>query len=95
MIRRVGCFLVLGIFYCTKTVMVSLFFVSVLLAPDGGTYQPAFFDKTADSMSGVSIHGFCGLYAGFLGVFMLVLDENEDRGWRATLSTTSVIVSVS
>lgn len=43
-----------------------------------GTYQPAFFERMADSMSGVSIHGFWGLYAGF------VLFVDEDRGFRAT-----------
>lgn len=52
---------------------------------DRGTYQPAFFDKMADSMSGVSIHGFWGLYSGFEGGFVFVLDG--DRGW-------SVIVSI-
>lgn len=61
---------------------------------DGETYHPAFFDKMADSMSGVSIHGFRGLYTDFLGVFVFVLDEN--RGWRRTgLSIASVIVPVS
>jgi hypothetical protein len=38
------------------------------------TYQPAFFDKMADSMSGVSIHGFWGLYTDFDVVFVFVLD---------------------
>lgn len=61
----------------------------------GGTYQPAFFDKMADSMSGVSIHGFWGLYTGLEGVFVFVLDG--ERGWRARswLSMALVMVFVS
>lgn len=90
MSRPVGGFLVLGISYYTRR--------QVSLSPgkegdgingktgDRGqwTYQPAFFDKMADSMSGVSIHGFWGLYT----VFIFVLDG--DRGWEVR----SVIVMI-